>query len=75
MSVEIELGTSIWEKLVIKLMKAKVCVFSESVLCVGKCVNTPNRTLIGETSWSVSRAPINPENWVESMEYQRSSSG
>ena len=40
---ELSSGTSNWEKLllakdveVIKLMKAKVYVFSDSVLCVGK---------------------------------------
>ena len=77
---ELRWRTSTLEKLslvngeeVIKLMKAKVYVFSDSVLCF--FLNTHNRTLIGKTNWSGSRAPINTENWMESMENQWSWSG
>ena len=79
---ELSWGTSTCETLslvndeeVIKLMKAKVYIFSDLYSSLELCENSHSLTLDGKTDWNGLRALINTENWMESMENQWSSSG
>ena len=41
----------IGEERIINLQRTKVYVFSDSVLCLGKIHENPNRTMHGKTDW------------------------
>ena len=60
---------------VISLSHAKVYVFSDSVLCLGKENETQNQILLGKTSWRGSRVHQNTELWTKLMVSQWNSSG
>ena len=52
-----------------KLRTAKVYVFSDSVLCLGKINEYPQKSL-GKTKLSGSRSLLNMVNWIVLMENQ-----
>ena len=56
---------------VISLSYAKVHVFSDSVLCLGKMKqNQKNQILFGNDSWNGSKIHYNTEHWTQSTENQ-----
>ena len=52
-----------------------VCVFSDSVLCLGKYKRTPNRTMHGNKDWDGSNHLPNTDTLTESTVSQWISSG
>ena len=60
---------------IISLSHAKVYVFSDSVLCLGKMNQNAQSKLSGKTSWRGSRVHHNTELWTQLMVSQWNSSG
>ena len=54
----------IGEERVINLQRTKVYVFSDSVLCLGKIFENPNRTVHGKIDWRGSKVHWNTETWT-----------
>ena len=51
---------------IISVQRTKVYVFSDSVLCLGKMFENPDRTMHGKTDWDGSKVHRNAETWTES---------
>ena len=60
---------------VISLSRAKFYVFSDSVLCLGKIYENPNRTVHGNKDWDGSKHHWNTETVTELAVSQWNSSG
>ena len=65
----------IGDERVINLQRTKVYVFSDSVLCLVKIQENPNRTMHGKTDWDGSKHLWNTETLTESTVSQWTSSG
>ena len=65
----------IGDERVIDLRRTKVYVFSDSVLCLVKIQENPNRTMHGKTDWDGSKHLRNTETLTESTVSQWTSSG
>ena len=55
---------------VIKWTKAKVPVYSDSVLCLGKCWIIQKQTKDGQAKWQAFNYPVLMQNCWESMKNQ-----
>ena len=65
----------IGDETVINLQRAKVYVFSDSVLCLGKVHSHPNPTKLGRKGLDGSSLTNATETMTESMESRLNSSG
>ena len=65
----------IGDERVINLQRTKVYVFSDSVLCLGKIFENPNRTMHGKKDWDGSNHLQNTETLTEFSVSQWNSSG
>ena len=68
-------GTSSLCEWTVRLSTAKVNVFSDSVLGLGKCSKTHNPMLHERTNLNGSSVPINTDNWIESTALRWNSNG
>ena len=55
--------------------KAKVRIYSDSVLCLGRCHCTKKQLQDGKVKWKILKCPFLMENYWKSMVKQLSSSG
>ena len=60
---------------IISLSHAKVFVFSDSVLCLGKVNQNPTSIVVGKNSWVGSKIHRNTEFWKQLTENRWNSSG
>ena len=65
----------IGDEQVINLQRTKVYVFSDSVLCLGKIFENPDRTMHGNKHWDASKLLRITETWTELTASQWNSSG
>ena len=65
--------TTLLNDLAVQLSTARVYVFSDSMLCMGRMPNTPVSAWMEKIEWIMNSSNI--ENWMESTETRWNSSG